>query len=95
MTEKEMSYEEKVQKLDEILTSDMPLNQFTDALKKMSSTLVEMKDPMFILPVKLEAIKELVVYMQTSFPNFNTEKFQKMIQQFKDNIVENAYNAIR
>lgn len=87
--------EKIMDRLDELLCDEnLSVNQFSDSLKKMSATLVEMKNPLFILPMKLEAIKDLVVFMQTNYSNFNTEKFSKMVGQFKDKLMEDAYKAV-
>jgi transposase-like protein len=88
--------EKLLDKLDELLCSkDMDMGGFADAVKKMSATLRELSDPLFILPIRLEALRDFCEYAMAKESRLLSDKFRDLVQDFKDKLVDNAHNAAR
>lgn len=88
--------EKLLEKLDTLLMSnDMDMGGFADAVKKMSATLRELQDPLFILPIRLEALRDFCEYAMAREPRLLSDKFRDLVQDFKDQLVDHAYKAAR
>lgn len=83
--------EKLLSRLDLLLADEtLEGGKFANALSQISRALQDMRDPLFILPIRLETIQLLADWIAENARRYNTPSVMQFLANFKNWLVERA-----